>query len=144
MLVYAATLHLRGDPRRAGDERVPAAGGVLMPAALGLPLHASASGVRDAEGMLQLTEREPYRFRAHKDNASPHRGPGRHAVRPRRPLLRAAAARLRLLVGHRRLPARPDRRPHARAGCRVGGSFIPSLRVLTDVVLGEARRREAG
>ena len=105
--------------------------------------HSFCLGVRDEQGRLFLTEREPYRYRDHADNRV-------HVVvqgdtlfdlagRYFAPLPRAcgfwwAIADYQpnpiidptiLLVPGRRL-------------------LIPSLRVLTDVILNETRRREHG
>ncbi len=105
--------------------------------------HSFALGVRDAGGVLHLTEREPYRFRAHTDNRV-------HVVvqgdtlwglagRYFAPLPRACGFWWAIAdfqpdpVVDPTLLLEPGRR-----------MFIPTLRVLTDVILGEAGRRTRG
>jgi len=102
--------------------------------------HSFSLGVRDADDVLHLTAREPYRFRAHTDNRV-------HVVvqgdtlwdlsgRYFAPLPRACGFWWAIAdyqpdpVVDPTLELEPGRR-----------LFIPSLRVLTDVILGEAGRR---
>ena len=102
-----------------------------------------ASGVRDDAGVIYLTEREPYRFREHRDTRvhiavqgdTLFELSGRYFA----PLPRGCGFWWVIAdfqpdpVGDPTLELEPGRRV-----------YIPSLRVLTDVILGEARRREAG
>ena len=105
--------------------------------------HSFTLGVHDGAGKLHLTEREPYRFRAHADNRV-------HVVvqgdtlwdlagRYFAPLPRACGFWWAIAdyqpdpIVDPTLVLEPGRR-----------LFIPSLRVLTDVVLGEAGRRSRG
>ena len=105
--------------------------------------HSFTLGVRDAGGVLHLTEREPYRFRAHTDNRlhvvvqgdSLWDLTGRYFA----PLPRACGFWWAIAdfqpdpIVDPTLLLEPGRR-----------LFIPSLRVLTDVILGEAGRRARG
>jgi hypothetical protein len=105
--------------------------------------HSFTFGVHDDAGVLHLTEREPYRFRSHTDNRV-------HVVvqgdtlwdlagRYFAPLPRACGFWWAIAdyqpdpIVDPTLVLEPGRR-----------LFIPSLRVLTDVVLGEAGRRSRG
>src|SRR5512137_1188534 len=100
------------------------------------------SGIRDAEDVLQLTEREPYRFREHSDTRVHTVVQGDTlwdlAGRYFAPLPRACGYWWAIAdfqedpIVDPTIALEPGRR-----------LFIPSLRVLTDVILGEARRREA-
>jgi hypothetical protein len=101
------------------------------------------SGVRDANEVLQLSEREPYRFVEHKDTRV-------HTVVQGDTLFDLAGrcfAPLPRACGYWWVIAdfQPDPIIDPTLELTLGRRlFIPSLRVLTDVVLGEARRREAG
>jgi hypothetical protein len=105
--------------------------------------HSFTFGVHDDAGVLHLTEREPYRFRSHTDNRV-------HVVvqgdtlwdlagRYFAPLPRACGFWWAIAdfqpdpIVDPTLVLEPSRR-----------LFIPSLRVLTDVILGEAGRRSRG
>lgn len=105
--------------------------------------HIFCLGVKDNVGLLHLTDREPYRFQNHSDNR-------RHTVvqgdtlfdlagRYFSPLPRACGFWWVIAdfqpdpILDPTLELEPGRRLH-----------VPSLRVLTDVVLGETRRREHG
>ena len=97
-------------------------------------------GVRDAAGLLYLTEREPYGFREHTDNRVHTVVEGDTlwglAGRYFSPLPRACGFWWAIAdfqpdpVVDPTLLLEPGRR-----------LFIPSLRVLTDVVLSESQRR---
>ena len=99
-------------------------------------------GVRDEEGRLYLTDREPYRFRAHPDNRV-------HTVVEGDTLFDLAGryfAPLDRACGYWWViadfqPDDPIIDPTLRLdpGRRL---FIVSLRVLTDVILAESRRKE--
>ena len=101
------------------------------------------SGIRDAADVLQLTEREPYRFREHKDTRVHTVVQGdalwNLAGRYFAPLPRACG--FWWVIADFQPDPIVDPTLELVPGRRV---FIPSLRVLTDVILGEARRREAG
>ena len=105
--------------------------------------HSFTFGVHDDAGVLHLTEREPYRYKAHTDNRV-------HVVvqgdtlwdlagRYFAPLPRACGFWWAIAdyqpdpIVDPTLVLEPGRR-----------LFIPSLRVLTDVILGEAGRRSRG
>jgi len=98
-------------------------------------------GVHDDAGLLQLTDREPYRFRSHADNRVHVAVQGDTfwdlAGRYFAPLPRACGYWWAIAdfqpdpVVDPTLALEPGRRV-----------FIPSLRVLTDVILGEAGRKE--
>jgi hypothetical protein len=88
-----------------------------------------------------LSEREPYRFKEHTDTRVHVVAQGDSLEGLAGRYFAPLPAGLRLLVGPRRLPARPHRGPDARARAWAGALFVPSLRVLTDVILGEQRRR---
>jgi hypothetical protein len=99
--------------------------------------------VRDDRSVLHLTEREPYRYRPHGDNRVHVAAEGDTlftlAGRYFAPLPRACGFWWAIAdfqpdpILDPTLVIRPGRRVH-----------IPSLRVLTDVILGEGRRREHG
>jgi hypothetical protein len=102
--------------------------------------HSFCLGVRDAAGLLYLTEREPYGFREHTDNRGHTVVEGDTlwglAGRYFSPLPRACGFWWAIAdfqpdpVVDPTLLLEPGRR-----------LFIPSLRVLTDVVLSESQRR---
>jgi hypothetical protein len=98
-------------------------------------------GVRDDAGLLQLTDREPYRFRAHADNRVHVAVQGDTfwdlAGRYFAPLPRACG--YWWAVADFQPDPVVDPTLMLEPGRRV---FIPSLRVLTDVILGEAGRKE--
>lgn len=98
-------------------------------------------GVRDGEGQLVLTDREPYSYHAHADNRV-------HVVvegdtlwdlagRYFEPLPRACG--LWWVIADFQPDPITDPTIRLTVGRRL---LIPSVRVVTDVVLGEARRRE--
>jgi hypothetical protein len=100
-------------------------------------------GVRDGEGRLHLTDREPYRFREHADNRV-------HVVvqgdtfwdlagRYFAPLPRGCG--FWWAVADFQPDPVVDPTLELEPGRRL---FIPSLRVLTDVILGEAGRKGRG
>ncbi len=105
--------------------------------------HSFTLGVRDDNGMLHLTEREPFRFHAHTDNR-------KHVVvqgdtlwdlsgRYFAPLPRACGFWWAIA------DFQPDPIVDPTLALEPGRRLvIPSLRVLTDVVLGEAGRRARG
>ena len=105
--------------------------------------HSFTLGVRDVAGVLHLTEREPYRFRPHTDNRLHVVVQGDSlwglAGRYFAPLPRACGFWWAIAdfqpdpIVDPTLLLEPGRR-----------MFIPSLRVLTDVILGEAGRRARG
>lgn len=102
-----------------------------------------ALGVWDADGVLHLTDREPYRFRAHADNRT-HRVVQGDALwdlagRYFAPLPRACG--YWWAIAEFQPDPIVDPTIVLEAGRRL---FIPSLRVLSDVVLGEAGRKERG
>ena len=98
-------------------------------------------GVRDDAGLLQLTDREPYRFRAHADNRVHLAVQGDTfwdlAGRYFAPLPRACG--YWWAVADFQPDPVVDPTLVLEPGRRV---FIPSLRVLTDVIVGEAGRKE--
>ncbi len=105
--------------------------------------HSFTLGVHDPDGRLHLTEREPYRVRAHTDNRV-------HVVvqgdtlwdlagRYFAPLPRACGFWWAIA------DFQPDPIVDPTLALEPGRRLvIPSLRVLTDVVLGEAGRRTRG
>ena len=100
------------------------------------------SGVRYEAGALHLTEREPYTFRAHADTRV-------HIVVQGDTLFDLAGryyAPLSRACGFWWVLAdfQPDPIVDPTLQLEAGRRFlIPSMRVLTDVILGESRRREA-
>ena len=106
--------------------------------------HGFCLGVVDAEGRTFLTEREPYGYRPHADNRV-------HVVvqgdtlfdlagRYFEPLPRACGFWW-VIADFQPEPIIDPTLELGPTGLRL---FIPSVRVLTDVILGEARRREVG
>jgi nucleoid-associated protein YgaU len=105
--------------------------------------HSFTAGVRDDAGTLHLTGREPYRFRAHADNRV-------HVVvqgdtlwdlagRYFAPLPRACGFWWAIA------DFQPDPIVDPTLELEVGRRLvIPSARVITDVILGEAGRRARG
>ena len=102
--------------------------------------HTFTLGVRDEAGRLFLTEREPYGYQAHTDNRA-------HVVAQGETLFSLAGryfAPLPRACGFWWVIAdfQPDPIIDPTLELTVGRQlFIPSLRVLTDVILGEQRRR---
>ena len=100
-------------------------------------------GVRDAAGRLFLTEREPYRYHPHADNRA-------HLVVEGDTLFNLAGryfAPLPRACGFWWVIADFQPQPilDPTAGLAPGQHVvIPSLRVLTDVILAEPRRRQHG
>ncbi len=98
-------------------------------------------GVRDDDGRLYLTEREPYRFRPHPDNRSHTAVEGDTlfdlAGRYFAPLERACG--YWWVIADFQPDPIIDPTLQLEPGRRM---FIPSVRVLTDVILAEGRRRE--
>jgi hypothetical protein len=105
--------------------------------------HSFTSGVRDDSGRLFLTEREPYRYRDHSDTRQ-------HQVVLGDALFELAGryfAPLPRACGFWWVIAdfQPD--PIIDPTIELDGGrilFIPSVRVLTDVILGEQRARLEG
>ena len=105
--------------------------------------HSFTLGVRNAAGVLHLTEREPYRYRPHTDNRLHVVVQGDSlwdlAGRYFAPLPRSCGFWWAVAdfqpdpIVDPTLLLEPGRR-----------MFIPSVRVLTDVILGEAGRRSRG
>lgn len=98
-------------------------------------------GVRDTAGRLYLTEREPYRFYPHPDNGLVVVAEGDTlftlAGRAFAPLPRACGFWWAIA------DFQPDPILDPTLALDLGRQIIlPSLRVLTDVILGEARRTE--
>lgn len=104
--------------------------------------HSFTSGVRDDAGRLFLTDREPYGFHEHRDTRE-------HVVAQRDTLWGLAGryfAPLPRACGFWWVLAdfQPDPIVDPTLELELGRRlFVPSLRVLTDVILGEQRRREA-
>ncbi len=102
--------------------------------------HGFTLGVRDDEGRLYLTEREPYGFVEHPDNRE-------HVVVQGDTLFHLAGrffAPLPRACGFWWVIAdfQPDPIIDPTLELEVGRRlFVPSLRVLTDVILGDERRR---
>lgn len=98
-------------------------------------------GVRDDAGRLLLTDREPYRFHAHADNRFHLVVQGDTlwdlAGRYFEPLPRACG--LWWVIADYQADPIVDPTVRLEPGRRL---VIPSVRVVTDVILGEARRRE--
>ena len=104
--------------------------------------HTFTLGVRDEAGRVFLTEREPYGYQAHTDNRT-------HAVAQGDTLFSLAGryfAPLPRACGFWWVIAdfQPDPIIDPTLELTVGRQlFVPSRRVLTDVILGEQRRRQA-
>jgi hypothetical protein len=102
--------------------------------------HSFTFGVRDERGRLHLTEGEPYRFREHADTREHVVAQGdtlfELAGRYFAPLPRACGFWW-VLADFQRDPI-VDPTLELEPGRRL---LIPSLRVLTDIILGEQRRR---
>lgn len=105
--------------------------------------HSFTQGVQDEDGRCLLTEREPYRFAAHAD-ARIHlvtQGDTLFGLAGRyfAPLPRACGFWWAIA------DFQPDPIIDATLELDVGRRlFVPSTRVLTDVILGEQRRRLGG
>jgi len=101
------------------------------------------AGVFDAAGRLQLTDREPYRYQEHPDTRVHVAAEGDTlfslAGRYFAPLPRACGFWWAIAEFQPQPIVDPTLR--LTAGRKV---HIPSLRVLTDVILGEERRSEHG
>lgn len=99
-------------------------------------------GLRDGDGRQFLTEREPYGFVAHADNHSHIVAQGdtlfHLAGRYFTPLPRACG--YWWVIADYQEPPIVDPTLRLEPGTKL---FIPSLRVLTDVILSEERRRDA-
>ena len=104
--------------------------------------HSFTLGVRDEVGRLFLTERDPYGFQEHSDNRSHLVAQGDTlfslAGRYFAPLPRACG--FWWVIADYQVDPIIDPSLELTPGRRL---FIPSLRVLTDVILGEQRRRSA-
>lgn len=102
--------------------------------------HSFTIGVRDDAGRLFLTEREPYGFREHSDNRP-------HVVAHGETLFTLAGcyfAPLPRACGFWWVIAdfQPDPIIDPTLELELGRRlYVPSLRILTDVILGEQRRR---
>jgi len=100
-------------------------------------------GVQDGFGLTHLTDREPYRFKSHADNRV-------HTVVQGDTLFDLAGryfASIPRACGFWWIIAdfQPDPIVDPTLELEMGRRvYIPSLRVLTDVILGETRRREHG
>ena len=105
--------------------------------------HIFCLGVKDQEGLLHLTDREPYRFRDHTDNRV-------HTVVQGDTLFDLAGryfSSLPRACGFWWVIAdfQPDPIVDPTLELNTGRTmYIPSLRVLTDIILGDSRRREHG
>jgi len=101
-------------------------------------------GLRDPEGRLHLTDREPYRYRAHPDTRLHVVAEGETwfdlAGRYFAPLPRACGFWWAIADFQPEGSEVVDPTLALEPGAVV---HVPSLRVLTDVILGEARRRDA-
>jgi hypothetical protein len=104
--------------------------------------HSFALGLRDDAGRVFLSEREPYRYREHADTRV-------HVVAQGDSLFDLAGRYFAALprgcgfwwvIADFQPDPIVDPTLELEAGRRL---FIPSLRVLTDVILGEQRRRYA-
>ena len=104
--------------------------------------HSFTSGVRDEEGRLFLTEREPYGFRAPPDTRAHVVAQGESlfdlAGRYFAPLPRACG--FWWAIADFQQDPIIDPTLELEVGRRL---LIPSVRVLTDVILSERRRRDA-
>ncbi|MCA2977363.1 MAG: hypothetical protein INH37_03680 [Myxococcaceae bacterium] len=104
--------------------------------------HSFTSGVRDEEGRVFLTEREPYGFRAHPDTWAHVVAQGESlfdlAGRYFAPLPRACG--FWWAIADFQQDPIIDPTLELEVGRRL---LIPSVRVLTDVILSERRRRDA-
>lgn len=104
--------------------------------------HSFTSGVRDEEGRVFLTEREPYGFRAHPDTRAHVVAQGESlfdlAGRYFAPLPRACG--FWWAIADFQQDPIIDPTLELEVGRRL---LIPSVRVLTDVILSERRRRDA-
>jgi hypothetical protein len=105
--------------------------------------HTFCLGVRDDSGRLCLTERKPYRYQPHADNRGHVAAEGDTlftlAGRYFAPLPRACG--FWWVIADYQVDPILDPTLALEPGRRI---HIPSLRVLTDVILGEERRREQG
>lgn len=99
------------------------------------------NGVRDDDGKLYLTDREPYRFHEHNDTRTHRIVQGETlfdlAGRYFAPLPRACGFWWAIADFNEI----QDPTLALETGSRL---FIPSVRVLTDVILGQARKQEIG
>jgi len=104
--------------------------------------HSFTAGVRDEEGRLFLTEREPYGFHGHADTRAHVVAQGESlfdlAGRYFAPLPRACG--FWWAIADFQQDPIIDPTLELEVGRRV---LIPSVRVLTDVILSERRRRDA-
>ena len=104
--------------------------------------HSFTLGVRDEEGRLFLTEREPYRFHEHSDTRVHVVAQGdtlfELAGRYFAPLPRACG--FWWVLADFQINPIVDPTLSLESGRRL---FVPSLRVLTDIILSERRRRDA-
>ena len=116
-LIYTATCGFEGDPRRARHERRPK-GRRLMPLQVG-SRYSFCLALTDPEG--RMYSHGTRALRLCRSGGQPHARGGleRLSLLARWEVLRAPAAGVRLLVGHRRLPARPHRGPDPRARHRA-------------------------
>ena len=105
--------------------------------------HIFCLGVKDQEGLLHLTDREPYRYRDHTDNRV-------HTVVQGDTLFDLAGryfSSLPRACGFWWVIAdfQPDPIVDPTLELKTGRTmYIPSLRVLTDIILGDSRRRQHG
>lgn len=104
--------------------------------------HSFVYGVRDEEGRLFLTEREPYGFHAHSDTRAHVVAQGESlydlAGRYFAPLPRACG--FWWAIADFQQDPIIDPMLELEVGRRL---LVPSVRVLTDVILSERRRRDA-
>ena len=105
--------------------------------------HIFCLGAKDRNGLLHLTDREPYRYRSHSDNRI-------HTVVQGDTIFHLAGRYFSPLprgCGFWWVIAdfQPDPIVDPTLELETGRHlYIPSLRVLTDVILGDTRRREHG
>lgn len=105
--------------------------------------HIFCLGVKDQEGLFHLTDREPYRYHDHTDNRV-------HTVVQGDSLFDLAGryfASLPRACGFWWVIAdfQPDPIVDPTLELETGRTMhIPSLRVLTDIILGDSRRRQHG